>query len=374
MMNDLPVSNDGPAALGVANVLPAENGGEAGGWLKLADYGDWPHPAGLQRLTPEAGARLAHGFKSLLGRLRRRFTGVPIYIGHPDDPAFAGQPGHDDTKAYGWVTDLEARPEGLYVQPRWSEPGRDLLRHAFYKFLSPRWQMKAVDEGTYEPVRLLSIGLTNHPNIPGEAVANQQAGAATTPATATGTATANGEAEPLLTGLLRALDLDAGAVPEALLANAEQLAQAARETRDAQLEAARFYRLATDADTARKTAEERAEAEHTGRIELALDNAELRGAVTPAERTRWREALEQDFDLALVEMANATRAGTGSARKPSGAPLTARLAERRPGGSAPTEAERFLTLVNERIARTGEDYTTAWARVRRASGGWPGNG
>ena len=393
-------------ALGAANALPnsadPQNDAPAR-WLKLADYGDWPHPAGLQRFTQPAAQRMAHGFKSLLGRLRRRFTGIPVYIGHPDDPAFAGQPGHDDTRAYAWVSNLEARPDGLHVLARWSDPGRELLQHAFYKFLSPRWQMRPVADGVYEPIRLISIGLTNHPNIPGEAVANHSPApvtstrstpilpesqnqksanasvistsslAAPNSTSATSSSprettrpkleTQNSKPETLLPRLLETLDLDPAAPPETLLANAENLANAARDTRDSQLEAARFYRLCNDAQAEVRAANHRADEERAARVELHLDLAELRGQIPPGERSSWRDCLQGNFDHALREISNhlprVTRPAIGTT------PLTARLAGRRLGASAPGDAYRLLTLVNERMAKTGEDYPTAWARIKR---------
>jgi len=349
---------DGPTELGAANELDATPA--PGQWLKLADYGDWPHSSGLQRFTQPAAETMVRGFQSLWGRLRRRFGGVPIYIGHPDDAAFAGQPGHDDTRAYAWVTSLDARADGLYILPRWSGPGRELLHNAFYKFLSPRWQLRPLGDGTFEPTRLLSIGLTNHPNIPGEAIANQQTNV--TPVSK----------ESILPRVLEVLELDAAAAPEILLANAESLAQAARDTRAAQAESARFYRLATDSDAARLTAESRVETERAARIELILDSAEWRGQIPPAERTQWREQLQKDFDGAQLALANAQATmANGAPASPkslpaSGAvPLTARLATRRPGAARQADAERFLTMVNERMTRTGEDYVTAFARAKR---------
>ncbi|HVU37935.1 MAG TPA: phage protease [Opitutales bacterium] len=358
MSNILPAialspETDGPAGLGTANELakaPAP-----GQWLKLAEYGDWPHPSGLQRFTRPAAENMVRGFQSLWGRLRRRFGGVPVYVGHPDDPGFAGQAGHDDTRAYAWVTSLEAREDGLYILPRWSEAGRELLNNAFYKFLSPRWQLRPLGDGAFEPVKLLSIGLTNHPNIPGEAIANQQP-------------TVKGD---LLPQLIEALELDPAAAPENLLANAEHLAQAARDTRAAQTESARFYRLATDADAARQAAERRAEAERLARIEVILDAAEWRGQFPPAERPHWREKFQRDFDGAQLALANA-QAGAANGRTLPGrlpaaqsTPLTTALAARRPGATRIGDAERFLTLVNERMTRTGEDYATAFARAKR---------
>jgi len=158
--------------IGQTNEIPSVTQ-RSSAWLRLAEYGDWPHPHGLQRFTRESANNLVANFKSLRGRLMRKFGGLPIYIGHPDDEHFAGQSGHADTRAYAWIDALEARPDGLYILPRWSDAGQNLLRNAFYKFLSPRWAMRPIGDGVYEPTRLISVGLTNHPNMPGDAIANE---------------------------------------------------------------------------------------------------------------------------------------------------------------------------------------------------------
>jgi len=138
----------------------------------LARYGDYPHSKGLQHFTPESARAMQHHFNSLRSRMRRCFGGVPVYVGHPDDPAFAGQPGHIDTRAHGWVQALETTAEGLSVTVKWGETGLRLLANAHFKFFSPRWAMRKTAAGLLEPVRLISIGLTNNPNIPGETIAN----------------------------------------------------------------------------------------------------------------------------------------------------------------------------------------------------------
>jgi hypothetical protein len=72
-----------------------------GDWLLLAPYGDFEHQKGLQRVDRIAVDNMVEHFNSLLGRLGRLFTGVPFYIGHPDNGDQGG-----DTKAYGWIMKL----------------------------------------------------------------------------------------------------------------------------------------------------------------------------------------------------------------------------------------------------------------------------
>ncbi|MDR3316677.1 MAG: phage protease [Puniceicoccales bacterium] len=145
-------------------------------WLKLVDYGEHPHRLGLQVVTKESAEKMARTFHSLMRRLARKFRGVPVYIGHPDDMNFRGQAGHGDTKAYGWVQSLEARDDGLWVCIRWSRKGLEILENAHFKFLSPRWEMQSLGDGHFAPKALLSVGLTNYPNIAVETIVPPEIG------------------------------------------------------------------------------------------------------------------------------------------------------------------------------------------------------
>ncbi|MDX1950943.1 MAG: phage protease [Verrucomicrobiota bacterium] len=145
-------------------------------WLQLSPYGDFPHALGLQRITQPAMEQLVARFDALLSRLARRFSGAPIYIGHPDLPALAGN--YPDRRAYGWIMKLQARADGLYGQVKWSDPGAQLLRNGHYKFVSPCWEAEEIarenGKPVYRPVSLISVGLTNAPNLPVLPLSNEQ--------------------------------------------------------------------------------------------------------------------------------------------------------------------------------------------------------
>ncbi|MGE9296382.1 MAG: phage protease [Puniceicoccales bacterium] len=262
-------------------------------WLRIAEYGNWPHAQGLQRFTRESAQELVRYFKSLRGRLARKFGGLPVFIGHPDDDNFAGQSGHTDTRAYAWIIALEAREDGLYALPRWSAAGRDLLRNAFYKYLSPRWAMKPLTDGAYTPVRLVSVGLTNHPNIPGDVIANETK------------AEANKHDDWYPSGNPRA---------EAAFTN-----------------------------------------ERRERIAVLLDNAVLTGVIAPNERTSWEAGLQADFDRGLSELKTRTPAlktvacttGLGARRMPTGSDFLTLVNERADRTGEPF-AKAWNTLKQER--------------------------
>jgi hypothetical protein len=143
-------------------------------WVQLSPYGDFPHAQGLQRVSFEAAKTMERNFTTISSRASRLFAGAPMFVGHPDVPQFAQQ--FPDRKAYGWIMALEARPDGLYGKMKWSAAGLELLHNGHYKFLSPYWEARQIadEDGrpVFEPVALISAGLTNEPNLPVQPLAN----------------------------------------------------------------------------------------------------------------------------------------------------------------------------------------------------------
>ncbi len=220
-------------------------------WLLLAPYGDHPHTQGLQRLTREDAQNMVARHRSVLGKIRRAFGGVPIYIGHPDEPSLRGTPGHGDTKAYGWIHDLAARDDGLWVSPKWSSFGKTLIENAYYKFFSPRWKLRRGDDDALHPIELVSVGLTNTPNIDSDAIA------------ADPKPSANSAPNPELAEIAKAVGLPANAALPELVEAVQNFAS-----------------------------------ERLARIEALLDLAETNGKISANERDSWQKKLREDFPAA----------------------------------------------------------------------------
>jgi len=135
----------------------------ADGWLKIAPWGDHPNSVGLQRVQKEDGDAMVAAFNSLVGKAGRMFRGVPIFVGHPDrDPNR-----YPDKRRYGKITALESRADGLYAKPAFNDLGERVIEQGHYLYNSPVWALKR-EGGVVRPIELLSIGLTNEPNIKGE--------------------------------------------------------------------------------------------------------------------------------------------------------------------------------------------------------------
>jgi phage I-like protein len=133
-------------------------------------FGEYPHTVGLQIFNAESGTLLEQAFNSLPAKLSRIFTpGAPVYFGHPDVP---GRPDSDPAApACGWINSVSCENDGVRFGVKWGESGQRAIANAEFRFYSPNWLLRKV-KGGIQPVKLLSMGLTNNPRIPVPAIAN----------------------------------------------------------------------------------------------------------------------------------------------------------------------------------------------------------
>ncbi|KAF0093439.1 MAG: hypothetical protein E1N59_2840 [Puniceicoccaceae bacterium 5H] len=296
------------------------------GWYRVATYGDVPHSLGLQRITKASAETMVKAFKSTGDRLKRAF-GVgghrpPVYIGHPDDAAFANQEGHEDTSPYGVVTGMEARDDGFYLKVDWAEAWANVRERKKWRF-SPRWAMRAVSTAPriFSPVKLLSLGLTDRPNLPDAAAANS----ATAPNPKS--TSMNEKLKKLLLALGFSNERVADTVAETPGADAisitEMTASVAglKQTADA----------ANSEDSKLKAAQTAFANERKARAALIVDGHVKRGAITAAERTGFEQRIVDAANEAAIETVskelgakattvhsaqNAYTAGLGARRAP----------------------------------------------------------
>jgi hypothetical protein len=315
------------------------------GWVQLAPYGDFPHGDGLQRFTIEDARTLVNEFNGLLNT-PQRLLGLPWYIGHPDHPAFKGR--YTDTRAYGRIKALEAREDGLFANVKWSPAGEDLIKSEAFHGHSVNWGARR-EGSVFRPVRLKSVGFTNEPNIPVAPV------------------TLANEAETLMkTQLIEKLGLPADATDEQILAAVDLANEAKRNEATAkeaavnafakeQIAKAEAETALANEQTAKAEAERALANERAARIGLILDGAIRDGKITAADRDTWKSGMEADFDGKVAELANAKPVMKTGAR-------TENLGQRKESSAA---SDKVVELCNERMAKHGEDWTTAWAAVKR---------
>lgn len=134
--------------------------------VMLSPFGMFNHEKGTELVTTVVASGLINRYNSLGDKIWRRFGGVPVYNGHPDDPEFHGCPGHDDGTVIGYAVSLYFDLNGLYAVINWTTRGVSVLSETGYRYASPRWLMKSIGSRVWIPVRLSSIGITGSPNLP----------------------------------------------------------------------------------------------------------------------------------------------------------------------------------------------------------------
>lgn len=122
----------------------------------LSPYGNWSHSKGMQIVDEIAGEKIVNSFS----RSFTRFWGLPIYVGHPDEKG-------KGAKAVGRVESISLTKEGIVILASYSDEAFNKLISGKLKWLSPRWQMQDLGKGNFRPVKLISVGMTNNPNIKG---------------------------------------------------------------------------------------------------------------------------------------------------------------------------------------------------------------
>lgn len=376
----------GEAFLGLTNEI---DGSAGDGWARVP-YGEWPHEEGLQRFGKPEAEEMVRYYKSTWARLKRAFIGLPIFKGHPDladvlkkqRPSLANEAARraldrrvaeiearwPDRREYGSIADLEARDDALYLKPVLSPAGAALVNEGLRHF-SPHWLGRVRGEKGGKPIWgpafLLSIGLTDRPNIGGTSLVNQQPTSTMNRLlviqllAALGRSLANEATDDQLNAELTA----AAPIATSLRARPEQAAlaneQTARTNLESQLTTARA--AATTAETALANERTAHAATVKSRNEALVSAAIREGRVLEANRATWLSRLERDFVAESTALAN-----EAGALKTRG--KTDEVGDRKPQSTA---SAAFTALVNERIAKTGETWDAAWHATKRSKDGKP---
>ncbi len=103
------------------------------GWYMIEPKGEHPNRAAgvLQVIDEEAIRRIVGDFNAAAGQ--PGFPGLLVdheHFSHDQDK---------ETRAFGWLTRLEGRADGIYGQIRWSETGRRAVDGGDYRFFSTEY-------------------------------------------------------------------------------------------------------------------------------------------------------------------------------------------------------------------------------------------
>ena len=106
------------------------------GWYQIEPKGEHPnHAAGvIQVMDEEAMNSIVEQFNrdAAAGKLRH---GTEMLIDHEH---FSDQP-DKETRAYGWLVELQSRADGIYGRVRWSKTGKEAVDGGDYRFFSTEY-------------------------------------------------------------------------------------------------------------------------------------------------------------------------------------------------------------------------------------------
>lgn len=141
-------------------------------WVMVSPFGTFPNVQGNQCVTKEDAENLVNVFRNS----GAQSPGLCVFQGHPDHPNFADR--HLDPKAYGRVTELKVKPDGLWANVRWSTAGKQMINEKMFHAISVNWRVQRKSDGLYHPIAIKSFGLTCQPNLPVQPIthANETAG------------------------------------------------------------------------------------------------------------------------------------------------------------------------------------------------------
>jgi hypothetical protein len=298
-------------------------------WVQLSPFGDFGNVHGaarvIQRFRREDARRICDEFNGAPRRILQPL-GMPFYIGHPDHPRFKGQPGHEDTRAYGRGKEMQVRHDpdcaacsafansktagdsaylppcqehGLFVRMHWNDEGAKLIANESFHGHSVNWA--AVAEGmengvqVFRPVRVKSAGFTNEPNIPVRPASLANAG---------GRDTSDGLAQPAQFTVPPKLKLLAGFKEEDEVTLEEVIAALEKAMPVSKANEAANAGLEQQLVNIRALAE----AERRGRATLLVDSLVKTGRVVSKDRAACVEQLcnaGDNFDRKAAELGNA---------------------------------------------------------------------
>lgn len=371
---------DGVAIVGLGNEIATATGD---GWARVP-YGEWPHEQGLQRFSRAEAEEMVGYFRNTWNRIKRAVTGLPIYRGHPDWPdvlrrqraALANEADRraldlritemetrwPDKREYGSIADMEAREDAFYLKPVLTPAGAALVNEHGLKFFSPHWLAKTLGQlngkPIYGPAFLLSIGLTDRPNIGGTSLVNS--------APVQGAHVTTKQKTTMPQWLIELLGL-ANEAPEnqeskaksviALLLTRPEPTALANETTartSAETQLGEVKGKLTTAETA--LANERAAHAATAkaRNEALVAAAIKEGRIIEATKPVWIGRLDRDFAAESVALANEQGAVKTK-------PRTDGLGDRKGENTA---RDQFTALVNEAMPKHDNNWERSWAAVK----------
>lgn len=351
------------------------SGDERETWVRLGKWGEYPGainlPGGAQRkanqvLDREGAEQMKKTFYSAINQIAHLGKGLPIYEGHPDEPRWRKLNPNVPTNAVGRIKDIEIREDGPYVRTVFNARGAALIGGDAPELSahSPRFTMAAMpgQPEKFRIVGVLSLGLTNDPNMPDTAISLNES--TDNPPEADPVQPQQETNMKLNTDIMKRLGLNPEASEDAtatavntVLSEREQLTGDITSTKEKLTSAnERITSLKKEADKFRDLA-----------VDTTLTTAINSGRITEADKPKWDAALKADFDGekskldALMPTSINTEDKLGNLAKRKGEQNSAGT-----GITAINSAVAAFAKENNLDLTNGADYSTAFSAVQEA--------
>ncbi len=122
----------------------------------LSPYGNWEHTKGNQIVDELSAEMMKYNSEKLFAKK------IPIYFGHPDEKIKPSK-----CESVGNVEKIFKTKGGIIISAVYNNDAFEKIVNGKITALSPRWEMQKLSGENFRPVRLVSVGLTNNPNIEG---------------------------------------------------------------------------------------------------------------------------------------------------------------------------------------------------------------
>ncbi len=355
------------------------------GWALIAPFGEHPktrivkkngrlvEEKFIQVLDNESAGQLLSRENSIFRRIRRAVVGIPVYKGHPDLRDYAPETAGGAVKKEIIGTIHKVRKTGRGIEAHFvlTPAGADAVEKEGCKYPSALWFVQPIgqrgDATLARPFKLLSAGLTAHPNICGvESLANARGAERTPPSheggyekepemkliagwlLAQGAALANAES-PTESQVLEALHALHTATAGEVTSLGNEKSTLAGENAHLKTQISNLNATSTALENERAELKANVASLKSGRATAVVDLAIARGKLNVAERGARIEALgnAQDFEKeATTLLGSATRYRTASSME-SGKVLSNQGAEGDP-------REEYCACVERHMKETGE--------------------
>jgi len=135
------------------------------GWAHITPLGEFEHAGAgvVQVIDAEAAKAMVEDFKAKASA--DNFPGLLVDFDHfsmdTDKPS----------EAAGWICDLRHDSKGVWAQVRWTDKGKESVEGGVYRLVSPVFPKpslcESLGENRIRPREIVSVALTNEPNIKG---------------------------------------------------------------------------------------------------------------------------------------------------------------------------------------------------------------